>query len=608
MVRLQVRGIDERLIKGISELESWLEFENTADGTIVNCQKSDHLSIELIDGRYYVTYSVEVEIFKALALIVKQNETNYHKHRSIEVMSFMIDSSRNAVRNLATLKKVIRYLAILGFNELQIYTEDTYEVEEEPYFGTFRGKYSKAELQEIVDYADMFAIEVVPCIQTLAHLNAITYKPHYYDMWDCNDILLVDSEKTYTFIENLFKTLRSVFKSNKINVGLDEAHMLGLGRFLDEHGFQDRYAIFVRHLNRVNEIAKKYQFDAMLWSDMFFRIGSKGNYYGDGKIEQSVIDDVPTNMTLCYWDYDHTTQSEYRRMFNRHKLFNNKIRFTTATWNWMGLAPNYKRTDLVVKAAIKACKEAHVAEYMLTSWGDNGSESSFLTSIPTLFDSTAMIYDENLNELFKALFNISINQFKKIDLINRADINGHYVVNPGKYLLYNDYLCGMFDCHTDDTYPVFYASVARKMNLLAKKVTEGKYYFETLASLAEILSLKSYLGVNLREAYQKKDDDTLRNCLLDMQKILSLMETFIQKFRKQWYLENKSYGFDVQEMRLGGLKERTKSCIETLENYLNGNILQIDELKEKTLPYLEDRVGKDIFMNFYNRMISHNVY
>ena len=325
MLGLCVKGLNAKLLKGINELSTFLDFTLTDDGVLVEFSKGDNLKIKYEDNKYIINYEIDVEVFKAIAMIVKEDIKIYDKKRTINGMSYMIDSSRNAVRNLTTLKEVVMFLAILGYNELQIYTEDTYLVDDEPYFGTFRGSYSEIELQEIIEYADLFSIEVVPCIQTLAHLNGITCKPHYFDIWDYNDILLVDNNNTYDLIEKMFKTVRRIFKSNKINIGLDEAHMLGLGRYLDFHGFTDRYEIFLKHLNKVNEIARKYGFKAMMWSDMFFRICSNGNYYGDGEITQRVIDDVPNDITLCYWDYDNTTASEYNRLFNRHKLFNNML-------------------------------------------------------------------------------------------------------------------------------------------------------------------------------------------------------------------------------------------------------------------------------------------
>ena len=59
----------------------------------------------------------------------------------------MIDCSRNAVMNVSAFKKMADILSSLGYNTIRLYTEDTYEVDGEPYFGYLRGRYSKAELR-----------------------------------------------------------------------------------------------------------------------------------------------------------------------------------------------------------------------------------------------------------------------------------------------------------------------------------------------------------------------------------------------------------------------------------------------------------------------------
>ena len=84
----------------------------------------------------------------------------------------MLDCSRNAVMTVDAVKTWIGITAQLGYNTLMLYTEDTYEVGEEPYFGYARGRYSKAELKDIDAYAAAKGMELIPCIQTLAHLNA----------------------------------------------------------------------------------------------------------------------------------------------------------------------------------------------------------------------------------------------------------------------------------------------------------------------------------------------------------------------------------------------------------------------------------------------------
>ena len=61
----------------------------------------------------------------------------------------MLDCSRNAVMKPEAVKKFIDYLAKMGYNMLELYTEDTYRPEGEPYFGYLRGGYTGAEIREI---------------------------------------------------------------------------------------------------------------------------------------------------------------------------------------------------------------------------------------------------------------------------------------------------------------------------------------------------------------------------------------------------------------------------------------------------------------------------
>jgi len=65
----------------------------------------------------------------------------------------------------------LRQRALLGYNMAMLYTEETYELPGEEYFGYLRGRYSADELKEIDRYAGSLNIEMVGCIQTLGHLG-----------------------------------------------------------------------------------------------------------------------------------------------------------------------------------------------------------------------------------------------------------------------------------------------------------------------------------------------------------------------------------------------------------------------------------------------------
>ncbi|MBE6810930.1 MAG: hypothetical protein E7521_07750 [Ruminococcaceae bacterium] len=196
--------------------------------------------------------------------------------KNYQRLGVMIDMSRNAVMSVAALKEYFVLLKKMGYNSVMLYTEDTYEVEGEPFFGYMRGRYSVAEMKELDEFANNIGVELIPCIQTLAHLNQAL-------RWgtipvDCDDIMLTDDERVYDLIDRMFKTLKKCFKSPYIHIGMDEAHMVGRGKYMDIHGYEETFSILKRHLDKVCELAKKYDFVPLIWSDMFFRPWNDGVY------------------------------------------------------------------------------------------------------------------------------------------------------------------------------------------------------------------------------------------------------------------------------------------------------------------------------------------
>ena len=151
-------------------------------------------------------------------------------------LGLMLDCSRNAVMTVNELKRFIELLSKLGYNQFMLYTEDTYEVDGEEFFGYLRGRYTQKELKELDDFAYEHGVELVPCIQTLAHFTALVRWPKYAAMKDIDDILLVGDDRTYQLIERMISSLRKCFRTDKIHIGMDEAHNLGKGRYREIHG------------------------------------------------------------------------------------------------------------------------------------------------------------------------------------------------------------------------------------------------------------------------------------------------------------------------------------------------------------------------------------
>jgi len=101
-----------------------------------------------------------------------------------------------------------------------------------PYFGYQRAVISQEELRELDNYCDALRLELIPCIQILAHLNTFFYRPDSQKYRDCEDILLVNDEEVYKLIDSMLASMSSCVRSRRINIGMDEAAMLGRGNYL----------------------------------------------------------------------------------------------------------------------------------------------------------------------------------------------------------------------------------------------------------------------------------------------------------------------------------------------------------------------------------------
>ena len=130
-----------------------------------------------------------------------------------ETLGVMIDLSRNAVMSLDGLKRFLPVLKKMGYRTVFLYTEDTYEVEGEPYFGYMRGRYSMAEMREIDALCASLEMEAIPCIQTLAHLSTLMkWGEHPFDG---KGVLMVDDERTYTLIDRMLATLSNALQAKR---------------------------------------------------------------------------------------------------------------------------------------------------------------------------------------------------------------------------------------------------------------------------------------------------------------------------------------------------------------------------------------------------------
>jgi len=595
-LNLSLEKVGAKLKNQVSELCADLSILVSENGLPLKATKGDSFKVVCKADGYSVTYRKKCELFRGISMLdgMKPGDKIVVDTPAPEMLCYMVDESRNAVMNKSGLRTLIRTLAALGYDSLMLYTEDTYEVPGYPYFGHMRGRFSEKELREIDDYAFSFGIEVIPCIQTLAHLATAIRWPGLSGFSDTGDILLAGSERTYQFVKACLETCARCFRSRRINIGMDEAHDLGLGRYLKRNGYRKASDIMLEHLGVVAKLCEEVGLAPMMWSDMFFRMAFGGGYYvREGEISQEIMDKVPANVTLVYWDYYSLDQQRVDHMIECHQKFNNPVAFAGGAWKWSCIAPHNRFSLVSTKIQLDSMAAHGIGQVIVTGWGDNGGEAAQFSTLPVLLYYSERLYsgkdadEETLKARSLQVFGTAWDDLLLFDLPN--DMPGtapgqvSHPVNPCKYLLYNDPLEGLFDKHMQPDVAEQYAGFAKQLLAHAGDKRWG-YIYNCLGSLCDLLSVKSDLGVKITAAYKADDKVALRELATTViPAAVNKLDIFTAAFRTQWYTENKHFGFTNEEIRLGGLRARLISTETRIMEYVNGDVDSIEELDEPRL-------------------------
>ncbi len=584
------------------------------------------LSISLNSNVATITYGDGyARFFRALAILTdairsEKNTLKITERPLFKTNGAMVDMSRNAVMNVKTLKAMFRKMALMGLNSYQLYVEDTYELEEYPYFGYMRGRYTKEELCELDSYARSLGIELIPCIQVLGHLATHLHWSAASAYKDTANALLVGADETYNLIDSMIKTLSECFTTRRVHIGMDETHDLGTGKYLDQFGYCERTKIFFEHLSRVSKIVEKYGFEAMMWSDMFFRLAGKGipnfeDYHIDVSFDENFINSVPKNIKQVFWDYYHSDENFYTVNIDKHRLlFGDNIAFAGGVWLWSGHCPLYSESLQNSLPALEACRKKGIKDVLATVWL-NGSESSLILSLLGLswyadYDYKGEFAPESVKRCFEYSCGAKYDELIKCELPEHPHGERFSVTRS---LLYNDPLIGLMDKHFEkiDT-SAYYKNVTSQLNAMPNNLGIFSPAVKVIRALSSLLENKANFGIRLKTAYDKDDRKVLTEIVSECDTVIKKLEYLRIEHRNAWMEYNKPFGWETHDIRYGGLIARFETAKERISDYLSGKISRIEELDATRLrvdgkPCDTDPIGENFFWIRYQSITKASI-
>ncbi|KAJ2850403.1 hypothetical protein GGI22_005390 [Coemansia erecta] len=481
---------------------------------------------------------------------------------------------------------------------LQLYTEDTYRVEGEPFFGYLRGGYTQKELRAIDDYADALGIEVVPCIQTLGHLGQMLQWPRYANLRDTNEVILSKLPETYALLGKLIATVSAPLRSRRIHIGMDEAYGVGEGRFRALFGSQEGTAIFVEHLTRVHEICKAHGLRPMIWSDMLFCLAAKNNalyaYYDQSNNPAEAfnkVEGIPPDIDLVFWDYYHTLPEIYSRKIQQHRELGCESPWMAGgAWTWSRMWCYLPFSFESNRASLVAAKSpaGRVSSFMLTIWGDEGNECDFFSALPVLLYVANHAYTDRteidvafMENTFAAICGGTLGDWMcacRIDEIpslgDSPDLRSQMPSNMSKWILWEDPMLSFMSPQYDALdLEAHYTQIAdRLLGCALSSAPGGRYPLNRLLRmpglLARVLSLKCHLREKLVRPYRAGDRAALLQAAeTRLRPLIEAHRELWLYHRSRWMRIYKPFGWEPLELRYGGLTARLHTMYDRIVAY-----------------------------------------
>ncbi len=529
-------------------------------------------------------------------------DLSFSESSAYTMRGLMADCSRNGVLRPDAAAAFMRRSALMGVNMLMFYTEDTYEVPGEPFFGYLRGGYTIQEMKALDDYADALGIELVPCIQALAHLEQTLQWDPNFKYRDTHHILLAGDEATYALIRKFIKAASGCVRSKRIHLGMDEAHGLGSGQFKEKFGDKPPFEIINEHLARVRDICRDEGLQPMIWSDMYFRLGSKthGYYDMEWQIPKEIVANIPKDVQLVYWDYYHADVETYQKMIAFHRQLGSEPLMGGGIWTWSHLWCALPWSFTAVKACMDACRQEGLKEVFMTMWGDDGMEVDLFSALPGIqyFCEQAFGAADPMTAARKNFAGtcgcafepwVRASGVDSIPLIKKPELAKTAI---GRALLWQDPALALLDplLGKANLRP-WYGKLARD---LAAASVEGGLSYRLLfpAALAYVLELKTHLRRDLAKAYGKQDRPALKALAkTELPELRKRVQTLWKTHRAMWMATYKPFGWEVIESRYGTVMARLETVQQRLDDYLAG---RLDDLPEFAATLHNPWVGKEL--------------
>ena len=358
--------------------------------------QADEYRIEMRESKIFLYASQPVGVFRALSRIWQL--CRFEKPGNslpclkisdrpvLERRGFMLDISRCKVPTMEELFRLIDLIALLGYNELQLYIEHTFKFKDHQTVWEHASPVTPAEIRKIDNYCKDRFIELVPNLNSFGHFERWLCHDRYKDMAECPDgfvrenpyikrdhgTTLKPNRKSLDFIDSLYTEYLPNFSSKSFNVGLDEPWELGQGWSRKKVEKMGKGAVYLEHLEGIRKLVEKHGKHMQFWSDVLL----------EDTANASLLD---KHASPIIWGYE--PSHPYEEQARAVAACGLKFCLAPGTATWKSFTGRWPIAEKNIELACVQAKKHGADGILLTSWGDGGNHQPWPTMYPGIFSA-----------------------------------------------------------------------------------------------------------------------------------------------------------------------------------------------------------------------------
>ena len=301
-----------------------------------------------------------------------------------ERRGLMLDISRNRVPTTAWLKTLIDALALLRYNELQLYTEHTFAYQDHATVWQHASPMTAEEICEIDRYCTERGIELVPNQNSFGHMERWLRHEDYKHLAECPDGFehpiagwrtfggtLAPTAESAAFVDTLYTELLPHFTSHSLHIGGDEPWELGQGQSKQRVAREGKHAVYLEFLNRLFALAEQHDHQAQFWADIILE-------------RPDLVPALPKHVTPVIWGYDADSPFDAHCRIVADAGFRQHFYVAPGAGNWNSFGGRLDVARANIERAAQAGLTHGARGLLLTAWGDNGHHQPWPTLFPSL--------------------------------------------------------------------------------------------------------------------------------------------------------------------------------------------------------------------------------